>query len=170
MVQRHQYVVTDNKDILLKVRDLAIIARNNYLSEEKTNSSCGLVDISQVGLANYFEKRQQSELFCFLNSLDDEQIKVVQAVMYIGRDHEVPMPSDEELEEYYERKAEDPYYEMPRPSLRVENPDSYLSETIALLGKGKGWEDKFIEINIIMEKLMKLPTYISRGLEILGVQ
>lgn len=90
--------------------------------------------------------------------------------MYIGRDYRVSEPSDEELEKYYEQKAEDPYFEFPEPSLRAPNPDACLSEMVEELDQGKGWKDKFIEINIIMEKLMKLSDYLLRGFQILGLQ
>ena len=170
MAQIHQYKVADNKDILFKVQELAGIARSNYLAEEKADSSCGILDLSDVEMDDYFEERRQSDLYRFLNALDDEQVKVVQAVMYIGRDYRAPEPSDEELEKYYERKAEDPSYKLPEPPLRIANPDAYLSETIDELGQGKGWKDKSIEINIIMGKLMKLSDYLWRGFQVLGLR
>lgn len=170
MAQIHQYKVADYEDVLLKVQELASIARSNYLAEEKKGSSCGVIDLSDIETGDYFEKRRQSDLFRFLNTLNEEQVKVVQAVMYIGRDYRGSEPTEEELEKYYERKAEDPYFELPEPSLRVANPDAHLSETIEELGQGKGWQDKSIEIDIIMEKLMKLPDYLWRGFQVLGLR
>ena len=170
MVQIHQYKVADNMDILFKTQELAGIARSNYLAEGRADSSCGVLDLSDVEIDDYFEARRQSDLFRFLNTLDEEQVKVVQAVMYIGRDYRGLEPTEEELEKYYERKAEDPYFELPEPSLRVANPDAYLSETIEELGQGKGWQDKSIEIDIIMEKLMKLSDYLWHGFQVLGLR
>ncbi len=158
---------------MLKVRELAQIARSDYLAKQKESSpdsDTSVMDMSLIEDADYYEERRNSPLFRFLNELSDEQVKVVQTVMYIGRDHEVPAPSDEEMEMYFVRKADDPYYELPKPQLRVDNPDEYLSEMIALFGKSKGWKDKSIEINTIMEKLMKLSDYLSRGFKILGVE
>ena len=170
MAQIRQYKVADYEDVLLKVQELASIARSNYLAEEKKDSSCGLIDLSDIETGDYFEKRRQSDLFRFLNTLNEEQVKVVQAVMYIGRDYRGSEPTEDELEKYYERKAEDPHFELPEPSLRVANPDACLSEMIDDLGQVKNWKDKSIEIDTIMEKLMKLPDYLWRGFQVLGLQ
>ena len=173
MNQITHYSLSDYRDILFRVQELAITARSDYqATHEKPNSSSvpSVEDLSFIDPEEYAEERRNNPLFIFLNRLDDEQIKVVQTVMYIGRDHEVPAPSDEEWDEYYERKTEDPEYDMPKPSLCVSNPDDYLSETIELLGRGKGWQDKFIEIDVIIKKMMKLPDYLSRGFQVLGIK
>ena len=129
-----------------------------------------LLDLSDIESDSYFEWKRGNPLFEYLNSLDDDQVKVIQTVMYIGRDYQPPEPTEAEVEEYYEHIAEDPYYEAPKRSLCVATPDKFLSETVSLLWEGKSWTDKFIEINTIMEKLMMLPKYFSRAFEILGIE
>lgn len=173
MGQIKNYSVSEIQDVLIAVHQLSVKTRNEYLEKfhsQETKPVVSLLDLSNIGSNDYFEWKRSNPLFVYLNSLDDDQVKVIQTVMYIGRDHQLPEPTEAEVEEYYERKAEDPYYEAPKKSLRVADPDKFLSETVSLLWKGKGWTDKSIEINTIMEKLLKLPQYFSRAFEVLGIE
>ncbi len=172
MGQIKNYSVSEIQDMLITVHQLSVKTRNEYLEKfdsKEDEPVVSLLDLSDIGSDGYFEWECSNPLFVYLNSLDDDQVKVIQTVMYIGRDHQPPALTEAEMEEYYERKAENPYYEAPKRSLRVADPDKFLSETVSLLWKGKGWTDKSIEINTIMEKLIMLPKYFSRAFEILGM-
>lgn len=173
MGQVKNYSVSKIQDVLIAAHQLSVKTRNEYLEKfdsQEAGPVVSLLDLSDIGSNDYFEWERSNPLFVYLNSLDDDQVKVIQTVMYIGRDYQFPEPTEAEVEEYYERKAEDPYYEAPKRSLRVADPDKFLSETVSLLWKGKSWTDKFVEINIIMEKLMMLPKYFSRAFEVLGIE
>lgn len=169
MAPKLKFVVSDYIDILLRVQELASNVRNDYIYKHKAKDGSA-IDLSLIELDDYYAERRNNALMTFLYQLDDDQIKVIQTVMYIGRDYEVPTPSEEVLEIYYERKAEGPDFKMPKPPIRVANPDEYLCETIEALGQSKGWKEKNIEINIIYEKMMKLPDYLLRGFKVLGIQ
>lgn len=173
MGQIKNYSVSEIQDVLITVYQLSVKTRNEYLEKfdsKEVEPVVLLLNFSDIGSDDYFEWERSNPLFVYLNSLDDDQVKVIQTVMYIGRDHQPPEPTEAEVEEYYERKAEDPCYEVPKISLRVSDPDKFLSETISLLWQGKNWTNKFIEIRTIMEKLMMLPKYFSRAFEILGIK
>ena len=162
-----QFVVEDYRDILMNLYQLAGEDRAFYASKHRGEEN--FVDLSDIEPEDIIEDLESRKTFQFLRTLDEDQIKVVQTVMYIGRDYEVPAMSDEEQEEFFERKAEDPYYERPKQPLKVANPNAYLTEEIKALGRTKGWESRSIEINIIEEKLMLLPDYLWRGFKILGL-
>lgn len=173
MGQIKNYSVSQIRDVLITVHQLSLKTYNEYLEKfesQEAEAVVSLSDLSDSGFDDYLEWERSNPLFVYLNSLDDDQVKVIQTVMYIGRDYHLPEPTEEEIEEYYERKAEDPYYEAPERSLRVADPDKFLSEEVSLLWKGKSWTDKSIEIDIIMEKMMMLPKYFSRALEVLGIE
>lgn len=173
MGQIKNYSVSQIQDVLITVHQLSVKTYNEYLEKfasRKGESAVSLMDLSDIESNGYFEWRHSCPLFAYLDSLDDDQVKVIQTVMYIGRDYKHPDPTEAEIEEYCERKAEDPYYETPERPLRVADPDRFLSEEVSLLWNAKRWTDKSIEINTIMEKLMMLPKYFSRALEILGIE
>ncbi len=173
MGQIKNYSVSQIRDVLIIVYQLSLKTYNEYLEKfesQEAEAVVSLSDLSDIGFDDYLEWERSNPLFVYLNSLDDDQVKVIQTVMYIGRDYQLPEPTEEEIEEYYERKAEDPYYEAPKRPLRVADPDKFLSEEVSLLWKGKSWTEKPAEIDIIMEKLMMLPKYFSRALEVLGIE
>lgn len=159
MEQKPHYSLVDNESVLLDVYKLACE------ESENSDSTEFILDISLIDV-DIIEK---SKLYQYLNNLDSEQIKIVQTVMYIGRDHESPSMTEEELKVYYERKAEYPDYERPKQPLCVEKPDDYLNEMVEYLGRVKSWQEKSIEIDIIMGKTLRLPDYLLRGFKILGI-
>lgn len=161
-----QYVVEDYRDILMRLHHLAGEDRALYTAKHGEES---FEDLSNIDLEDIIEEQENRKTVQFLRTLNEEQIKIAQSVMYIGRDYEVPAMSDEEWKEFYERKAEDPYYERPRQQLKADNPDALLTEMIESLGRTKGWKNKSVEISIIEEKLLRLPDYLWRGFKILGL-
>lgn len=85
-------------------------------------------------------KEKEDELINFLNSLDFEQIKVIQSIMYLGRDRDY---------------KEDESYQKRYDSMR-----KYFDDM--------GWNDKKIEIGTIVEKL-PLDMYLENGFKILNI-
>ncbi len=66
-----------DKEILKKVYDLAKIKHINYLNEETSNISKSIIE--------NINKRQECELFQYLNHLTYEQNLMILAITYIGR-------------------------------------------------------------------------------------
>lgn len=77
----------------------------------------------------------------YLESLDFETIKIIQTIMYLGRDKE--------------------YDELPRPELRYKKLREYFGKS--------GWSTKEIEINQMVSK-MPFSKYLKDGFEILGIK
>lgn len=108
--------------------------------KSKGNKGLNLGDLEELKkeLRTSYPKKQQ--LINYLESLSFEDIKVIQTVMYLGRDTDY-----EEYETYKER------YENNRKAL-----DS------------RGWDTKSIEINQIVQKA-PLDRYLLNGFRILNI-
>ena len=66
----------------------------------------GIFDLMSLDLESLTEKRKQSDLLGYLLSLNFEHLKVVQTVMYIGRDYETMLQTecDDEYDEEYDEE------------------------------------------------------------------
>lgn len=168
-----QFFVTDKKtdfigeyaSILRTVHQLAI-KRNcedrEYRETHETDDGL-YIDFDKEN-----ERREQSELLRFLNSQDMIAIRVIQTVMYLGRDY---MPETED--EYYQRienKHEDPenadQYEP--PELQADDPEGLLLQMLTAHSGVSEWKDKYIEIDQIDQKI-PLDKYLERSFVILGM-
>lgn len=70
-----------DKEILKKVYDLARIRHISYSNEESTNCSISLAE----GIDAKYNRREESELFQYLDSLTHEQNLMILTIAYIGR-------------------------------------------------------------------------------------
>lgn len=124
----------------------------------------GIYDLMSLDLESLTEKRKQSDLLSYLLSLNFENLKVVQTVMYIGRDYETMLQTecDDEYDEEYMSRC--------TISLPVQNPDLVLYEWLRYLGECKGWKSKQIEAGQIYEKKSVLYKYLERAFRILGIE
>lgn len=130
------------KEILNEVARLASIRRIKEEREGKTSFHVG------DGIDEKLERilsGEKSELESFLVAQDFESVKVVQTVMYVGRN-----VSNDELQN--------------NPNLSPEI--IYVNERKGL--DELGWNKKEIEVHQICEK-GQLDRYIKRGMEILKV-
>ena len=114
-------------------------------------------------------KRETSKLLNYLQSLDMDSIKVIQTVMYIGRDYEMEPYSDEEMEVFIERQADDPEYQIPEKQIVVSDSNKVVNEWMNEIKNGTGWESKEIEINQIYGK-SPLDIYLQRAFRILQIR
>lgn len=121
-----------------------------------------------IHLDEIVNRRERSNLLQYMRSLNMDQIKVIQTVMYMGRDYEYPSYSEEEWEELWIRMSEDPEYVLPEKKVKVDNPDELLLSWMDYLDFSKGWTDKDIEIDQIYQKA-PLAQYLNRAFDILGL-
>ena len=96
-------------------------------------------------------------------------IKIIQTVMYIGREYR----NEKEIEECNECSEYEEYIEPSEKksiSLKVDDPDLLLSVWMEDLTWAKGWEAKDIEIEQIYSKRLCVHKYLKRAFEILGIK
>jgi hypothetical protein len=126
------------KEVLNKVY---VLANERRIEEESTYVDGIKVDnLDSLDIENWGYSKKEQELFNFLNSLDFESVKIIQTIMYIGRDHD-----------YDKTDSYEAGYEDYRKSL-----DS------------NGWNDKEIEVSQIVQKV-PLDIYLKDGFDILGI-
>ena len=127
-----------------------------------------VVDLMSLDLKLFVEERKQSELLSYLLSLNFESLKVVQTVMYIGRDYETMIQT--EFDDEYDGEYDEEDFRRNTISLPVPNPDFVLYEWLRDLGECKGWQSKRIEAEQIYQKKLSLHTYLNRAFRILGIE
>lgn len=159
------FCIEDYKDILFTVYRLA----KERHHQERGVGNQSVLSNPIISIDEVLEKRQDSELLDYLNSLDMDSIKVIQTVMYIGRDYEIELYTDEEMENFIERKAEDPEFQIPEKHVIASDPDKTLNEWMNDIKGGGEWKEKKLEINQIYEKL-PLDEYLARAFRILQVK
>lgn len=148
-----------NKDILRTVYELSL---DEYKNERKDNETWEK-EIKTIDIYEPYRKRQKSDLYQYMNSLDMNAIKIIQTVMYIGRDYSF------ENSEYYYDEFDESVVEQKGEKLPVVNPDFVLTAWLKDLSNGKGWKEKRIEIEQIYSKRLRLHEYLKRAFEILGI-
>lgn len=121
-------------NVYLLANDRRIEEESTYVDGVKVCDLC-ISDIKELG---YSEKEQK--LFDFLNNLDFESVKIIQTIMYIGRDHD-----------YNKTDSYETRYAKYRKSLDID-----------------GWNDKEIEVSQIVQKV-PLDRYLKDGFDILGI-
>ena len=152
-------MIENYKEVLKKVYDLAKVRSNEYFK--------GSNDIEFINLL-YVEDdyNDTSGLLQYLQSLDEEAIKVIQSVMYMGREHET-----ETEDEYNIRMLhihDYPNDKIAPPPLTSDDPEELLQKWIHNTSAGARWHGLNIEINQIYEK-MPLDIYLERAFSILGI-
>lgn len=158
--------LVDYKEVIHKVYDLSIIYQA-YVHQESEQ----LADRDDLfeSLKEYQARRRESELYQYLHELDTETVKVIEAVMYIGRDFPFTREERTQLEieqdDIYEAIDSDPPQALEN---RIrENPDAVLIEEMEQLDQGER-EKKSIIINRILEKAQR-SNYLKRGINLLGI-
>ena len=149
-------------DILLTIYHLA------EKEKTKSDSTSAIVHAGSISLDEIVESRRKSDLLQYMHGLDMDMIKVIQTVMYIGRDYEYPEYTEEEWDYYIEKIDEEPGYIIPEKKIRVNNPDEVLFTWMHDLKMTTEWKEKDIEINQIYQK-GPLAKYMRRAFDILGI-
>ena len=153
-----------NIDALKTVYNLA-------LDEQKKRPKLrdALVTIGDFLDANpNFEKNLITPLKRYMNALDMNAIKIIQTVMYIGRDYHI----EDSIEQSCRvDECNDPTLlpQNKKFDLKVEDPEFLLSVWMKDLEWAKAWEAKEIEIAQICGKILVVPKYMRRAFEILGI-
>lgn len=128
----------DLKDVLKKVY---LLANDRRIEEESTYiEGVKVCDSHIIDIENLRYSEKEQKLFDFLNNLDFESVKIIQTIMYIGRDNDYNKTDSYEIR-----------YEKYRKSLDI-----------------NGWNDKEIEVSQIVQKL-PLDKYLKNGFDILGI-
>lgn len=125
------------QEIFAKVVNLAS-ERNEEYSRLHPKGDEGIISLSEIEDFKLYPKEE--ELFDYLSSLDFETVKVIQTIMYLGRDHDYCKEDSFEIRYNKYRK----YHEL------------------------NGWNEKEVEIMQMVQK-MPLDTYLSDGFKILGI-
>ena len=150
-------------EILKTVYKLAIIRNQEELKHYKEDYPDGQMSFS---IDDIKEHEDTSGLLEFLSEQDMETVKVIQTVMYIGREY-----TPETEEEYIirtEKNLENPEIEIDPPQLRAKDPEKVLQEWLADSSGVSEWKDKYIEIDQIYQK-MPLDEYLERAFLILDI-
>lgn len=146
------------KDDIYKVRQLS---KERFLSSKDTSDGCTIGSINLNGIIN---QRNSDSLLQFLLSLEFDTIKVIQTIMYIGRDYESDankidsndiQSSDEEKVRYDIELAEP-----------INNPNEVFNEYYESLSDN--WKSKETEVEQIYSKV-PLYKYLSRAILLLGL-
>ena len=138
--------------------------QNKYERSRERTGEYRVVDLMSLDLKSFAEERKQSELLSYLLSLNFENLKVVQTVMYIGRDYETMLQT--EFDEEYDEEE----FSRNTISLPVPDPDFVLYEWLRDLGECKGWKSKRIEADQVYQKKLSLYKYLERAFRILGIE
>lgn len=157
--------VAGNADVLKTVYRLSLDEYRKYRASEKDQTGMS----KHIDLQEIRRKRDASNLNQYMKGLDMEVIKIIQTVMYIGRDYSY----EKDIERYYEGCEYEEYTEHSEKktiSLKVDDPDLLLSAWMDDLTWAKGWNAKNIEVEQIYSKRLCLHKYMERAFEILGIQ
>lgn len=148
------------------------LAVEEYQNEhERSRERTGehrVVDLMSLDLKSLVEERKQSELLSYLLSLNFENLKVVQTVMYIGRDYETMIQT--EYDDEYDGEYDEEDFGRNTISFPVPNPDFVLYEWLRDLEECKGWKSKRIEAEQVYQKRLSLHVYLERAFRILGIE
>lgn len=151
------------KEIILHVLDLARISAKNYSSGKIEESSFGKIDLSEIA-----EKNHNDPLFQYLDSLDYDTVKIVETIMYIGRDYYIY--DEQETEENNEQSDNeaDVVYSIDHKDEPVENPKELFLKFYNDLSSRWPEDGKINEIHQITSKT-PLYNYLKRGIVLLGI-
>ena len=156
------------KRLLSTVEDVKVVGLDNmnhyYERSRERTGEYRVVDLMSLDLKSFVEERKQSELLSYLLSLNFENLKVVQTVMYIGRDYETMLQT--EFDEEYDEDE----FSRNTISLPVPDPDFVLYEWLRDLEGCKGWKSKRIEAEQVYQKKLSLYKYLERAFRILGIE
>lgn len=167
MTTTHNYTLADCKDYLYKAQALASEEKHERGHRPSTGLIPGLINISDIDMDAAKKAMKASKLLDYLLSLDEEQIDIILAVMYIGRDHVAPDRWGGTFAHFRFVEENDPFSIFFLFELCVEDPEEYLWNTRAELAH-LGW-DKYQEIDIMYGKRPVLSEYLRRGFYILGL-
>lgn len=154
--------IAGNMDVLKTVYRLSVDEYRNH--REAENSWADMLE--HFDIHEPYRKRQASDLYQYMNGLDMDVIKIIQTIMYIGRDYSY----ERDIQRYYQESEQEDNGGRERISLKVDNPDFLLSVWMEDLTWAKGWEAKDIEIEQIYSKRLCLYKYFKRAFEILGIE
>jgi len=152
-------------DVLRTVYKLAVIRNQEDLKHHEEDYPDGqdLIDLGDI----IKEHNNTSGLLQFLWKQDMETVKVIQTVMYIGREYTTSETEEEEFKRT-ERNSENPENEIAAPPLRAKDPERVLREWLADSSGVSEWKDKHLEVDQIYYK-MPLDLYLERAFLILDI-
>ncbi len=132
------------KEVFYKV--IALSEERNRIYMENAKDELITLNLFDIDNENEEYVKIDNQLDAYMIEQSFETIKVIQTVMYIGRDY---IPTDEETGEKIKENPQDIY-------------KSYRSAFDA-----RGWNEKEIEASQMTDKL-PLGEYLIRGLEVLS--
>lgn len=130
-------------DVFREVYNLAAIRRKDC--DKNGPKSLSISDDTEKRFEEYLHPNKNTPRFkleAYLSSLDFETIKVIQTIMYLGRDKDYK---------------------------NIVNPEERYKRERESLDQGKGWASKEIEIDQIVGKV-PLDKYLSDGFKILEIK
>ena len=154
--------VVGNANILKNVYRLSI---DEYKNQRKVAKDWTYI-VEHFDIHEPYRTRQASALYQYMNCLDMNVIKIIQTVIYIGRDYR----NENEIEECCENFEYEEASENKSIKLKVDDPDLLLYAWIKDLIWAEGWKAKDVEIEQIYSKSLNLHIYLKRAFEILGIE
>ena len=141
------------------------LSEDEYRTNIEANQGWGDM-LKHIDIYAPARMRKMSNLYQYMKGLDMDVIKIIQTVMYIGRDYSY----EKDIERYYASCENAESSEVKNISLKVDDPELLLAVWMEDLTWVKGWKGKSIEIEQIYSKILRLPEYLKRAFEILGIQ
>lgn len=138
---------------------------NQVMTLSKQKSNHEITKFDHVDLDEIVSRRDNSPLYQYLNSLDYETIKVVETIMYLGRDYSNNQKNEYEDNEESEYDEED--------TIIPDNEEAPLENPIQVFNQfyddlSATWTNKSAEVNQIYSKI-PLYRYLKRGIFLLGL-
>ena len=155
-------MISKYKEILKQVHYLANKRHLEYKKAVKNRAD----DSRIIDLMKVEEIDDTSGLLEYLKLQNMETIKVIQTVMYIGRDY-IPETEDECIDRM-EHNHNYPENFITSPQLESSNPDELLQSWLSDSRGVSEWEDIHLEIDQIYQK-MPLDNYLERAFVILNI-
>ena len=151
------------KEILHRVYELAVLEGRKARESEPQSSRVGDIDLEK-----YREDRAKSELLKYLNTLDYDTVKVIMAVMYIGRDFEMTQEEYKDLVRKYEDEEDydTDLEELSYPKIPIANASDTIKKYIDTISFGINQSH---DIDQIYSKRLMLDRYLYRAFKILGI-
>ncbi len=155
--------INEFKNVLHKVYELSV-QECTKAREQSDASGHNLVDFD---FEENWKERRNSELLKFLEAQSYQTVKVIMAVMYIGRDYEL---TDFEYMALQNQDDDDEAFETEKKPMGVKTPIYNPSQEVEKFIKGVcGEKENPHDVDQIYSKLLSLDKYLDRAFKILGV-
>lgn len=150
-------------DILKTVYKMAVLRNQEVQKHHQEDHPDNPMFLS---IKDIKQHEDTSGLLPFLLKQEMETVKVIQTVMYMGREYS-PETEEENIERT-QNNANNPENQKAAPPLRAEDPEKVLQDWLSTSTGVSDWKNKEQEVFLIYEK-SPLDEYLKRAFLILGI-